>query len=267
MSYLVVAILPSILLGLYVYKMDVIEKESKMLLAILFVLGVVSTIPALFMEELLINIFPIEEIDMQTKIAAAFFKAFFMAGMVEESYKWALTYFYTWKHKEFNHIYDAIVYAVFVSLGFATIENIFYVTTFGFKVGITRAIFSVPGHVFFAVAMGLLMGRAKHAEIDGNSKLSRKYKIGSLAIPIILHGIFNFCLFMESDSLILFYIIFVISLYVFSIWNINKIAKTSTMLYTNTNEIVDIPANSKKFCTTCSAMNKGFFCSNCGEKF
>ena len=78
---------------------------------------------------------------------------FILVGLVEEGSKWIILKSFTWKNKEFNYIYDAIVYAVFVSLGFAALENIIYVLNGGITTAITRTIFSIPGHTFFGVFM------------------------------------------------------------------------------------------------------------------
>jgi RsiW-degrading membrane proteinase PrsW (M82 family) len=40
----------------------------------------------------------------------------------------------TWNSEEFNCLYDGIVYASCVSLGFALAENISYVIAYGFSV-------------------------------------------------------------------------------------------------------------------------------------
>ena len=263
MEYLLlIAILPSIILGTFIYKMDVIEKEPKLLLMMLFILGVISTIPIVIVENLLLTAFPVEVVDFSTKMVVAFFQSFLLAALVEESYKLAFTYFYTWKHKEFNHIYDAIVYAVFVSLGFATIENLLYVFEYGFAVGIWRAVLSVPGHAFFAISMGLFLGKAKQAELMGDNNLCFKNKVYSLLFPVILHGTFNFCLYMENYVVFGFYIVFMIVLYVVSIINVNRIAKMSVMLYNNVQQ--EVVTNS--FCPKCGSSVNSNFCSKCGLK-
>lgn len=74
----------------------------------------------------------------------------------------------TWRNPNFNYRFDGIVYAVFVSLGFAAFENIQYVLHYGLSVALPRAIFAVPGHMSFAVFMGLFYGRAKLYEAWGD---------------------------------------------------------------------------------------------------
>jgi hypothetical protein len=45
----------------------------------------------------------------------------------------------------FSQKFDGIVYAVFVSMGFAAIENIMYVFDYGYQTGLVRAFTAVPG--------------------------------------------------------------------------------------------------------------------------
>ncbi len=55
------------------------------------------------------------------------FDAFFQAGLPEEFSKFILLYWLVWKRKEFDQHFDGIIYAVFVSMGFALVENLMYV--------------------------------------------------------------------------------------------------------------------------------------------
>jgi RsiW-degrading membrane proteinase PrsW (M82 family) len=56
---------------------------------------------------------------------------------------------------------DGVVYGAVASLGFATLENILYVTPNGFAVAAARAFTAVPGHALLGVIMGYYVGRAK----------------------------------------------------------------------------------------------------------
>ena len=89
--------------------------------------------------------------------------AFLVVAVVEEGCKFFFLYRRTWHDPNFNFRFDAIVYAVFVSLGFAAFENVKYVFSYGLSVALPRAILAVPGHMGFAVFMGIFYGRAKRA--------------------------------------------------------------------------------------------------------
>lgn len=66
-----------------------------------------------------------------------------------------------YQHTEFDTHYDGIIYAVAISLGFATVENILYLLSNGIEYALTRAIFPVSSHALFGVMMGYHFGMAK----------------------------------------------------------------------------------------------------------
>ena len=226
MLTLAIAILPAFFLCLFVYNKDVLEKEPTKLLMILFALGVASTIPASFME----SIFSIFVNTESTNITNILITSFLGIALIEEGYKALFTYSMTWKNKEFNHIYDGIVYAVFTSLGFATLENILYVFSFGTGVGIMRAFVSVPGHAFFGVAMGYYMGIAKSFEKKNDKKNKNKYLALSIIVPVLFHGLFDFLLLIDNEILVAVFFGFVLILYIVSYLKIRKLSKVPNLM-------------------------------------
>ncbi len=124
-------------------------------------------------------------------LLTSFHSSFFEAAIPEEIAKFSVLYFFIWKSKELNHHYDGIVYSVFVSLGFALVENVLYVLQGGWGVAIARAALAVPGHGLFAVLMGYYFSLARfYAGTKRN-----EYIFKSLALPIFFHGAYDFLLF------------------------------------------------------------------------
>ena len=218
---LLIAIIPSIIILFYVYKMDVIEKEPIKLLFTLFFLGVLITIPAAYMEKLIL---PASQDDYGDYLNR-FIIAFFVIALIEEGYKFLIVFLGTWKNKNFNYRYDGIVYAVFVSLGFATLENILQVITNNFEVGLQRAVTSVPAHAFYAVACGYYLGLAKNHSINKNKGKTISCILLSFLIPLILHGVYDFLLITENDILLMPFFTFLAILYVVSYYNIKRVSK------------------------------------------
>ena len=183
------AVLPVIVLAWYIYKKDKYEKEPFSMLMLAFLLGIIA-IP---LDILLVGI-----INTIWVGSTVFYSAVWEAGIPEELCKWALFMLVIWKNKNFNEFFDGIVYAVFISLGFACIENIMYVfgsESFGdaFQTGVMRALLSVPGHFLFAVIMGYFLGMAKF-----KPEQNRKYLILSLLCPMLAHGIFDYLIMLSS---------------------------------------------------------------------
>jgi RsiW-degrading membrane proteinase PrsW (M82 family) len=220
------AIIPSILLCLYVYRMDVVEKEPVRLLLVLFFIGVLATVPARFFEQTLMS-----SIDLKyTNIYDSLVLAFLIIALVEEGYKFLVLIISCWKNKEFNYRYDAIVYSVFISLGFATLENILYVQSSGYNVALWRGVISVPAHAFYAIASGFFLGLAKENSIKHNTNKTIGYIFLSFLVPILLHGVFDFLLLTENDILFGIFFSFVAILYLVSYYEIKKTHKGKLLL-------------------------------------
>jgi len=152
----------------------------------------------------------------------AFYTAFVVAGFTEELFKFLALYLIIWSNKNFNEKFDGIVYAVFISLGFAGIENIIYVLQHGMQTGYIRAIVSVPGHALFGVTMGYYFGLAKF--YPDKRKL---FLIRSFFYPVILHGIFDFILMLGNYRLFLGFIPYVIFLYIDGLRRMRRISRSS----------------------------------------
>ena len=85
-------------------------------------------------------------------------------------------------------------------MGFAGFENILYVFQSmdeWVSVSVARAIFSVPGHFFFAVSMGYFYS-CVHFHTASTPREHRINQIGVILVPIVLHGLFDFFLFVTD---------------------------------------------------------------------
>ena len=124
-------------------------------------------------------------------ILKAFSDAFLLAAIPEELAKFIMLWLLLRKNPFFDEKFDGIVYAVCIGMGFAGFENVLYLIG-GLKdgswigIGIVRALFSIPGHFFFAILMGYYYSRYRF-EIDR----SMKAKAMVLVAPILAHGLFD----------------------------------------------------------------------------
>ena len=200
MSLLVLSFAPVLIILLYVYYRDKYEKEPLSLLIKGLLAGMLIVLPIASAEEvatLIIN--P----DGLGNISSAFFTAFFIAALIEEGFKYLAVYLLIWKNKEFNERFDGIVYAVFVSLGFALIENIMYIFSNenGVAVGLTRALTAVPAHAIFGILMGYHIGLARF-----DAKGRTKHLINAFFYPFLFHGLYDFVLMSGHQLLLLMFI-------------------------------------------------------------
>ncbi|MBO4918648.1 MAG: PrsW family intramembrane metalloprotease [Erysipelotrichaceae bacterium] len=223
----VLSILPPILLLVYVYRKDRINKEPVKLLLLLFVLGCLSSIPVYFIETYL-------ELVLYGSIynytLYNLLDAFICAAFVEELTKFLITKTVIWNHEAFDSTFDGMVYCAFVSMGFATVENVLYAIRYGMSAVLSRAISSIPGHFSFAIVMGIFMSRSKFSyrkqETEKIQYLdSRNSLIYALLVPILYHGLYDFCLMQGSTVLLLIFNGIVLSLYYVILKVVNKESK------------------------------------------
>ena len=220
---MIIAIIPAVILMLYIYNKDKIEKEPRDLLWKLAGLGVLAAVFASILE--MAGEFALTGQIPQDLPVYPVFYAFLVVATAEEGMKYLLMKKMTWKHPAFDYKFDAIVYCVFCSLGFAAFENIFYVWNYGFSVAVIRALISIPGHMSFAVAMGYFYGLGKLAANRGDKKASTKYLWTAFLSASLLHGFFDACLMLENGVATLVFLVFIIVLYIVIFRLIKKEAK------------------------------------------
>lgn len=189
MLIFILAVVPVIIVMLYVYFQDKYEKEPARLLIYNFLLGAVVSIIITTFLYVIIDL-PIRLTDAKN-IQEQFFKAFFIVALIEEFSKYVIIRYYSQRHKAFNEPFDGIVYAVMVSMGFAATENVMYVLQGGMEIAILRAFTAIPAHATFAVLMGYFMGKAKFS----NNRMF--LNLTGLFLAVLFHGAYDFFLFIE----------------------------------------------------------------------
>ena len=142
MIYIAAAILPAILLMRYVYQQDSIEKEPPQLLISLAWRGVLAALASIVLEMIAQGILNVTLDPNDPRYQ--YVLAFLCVAAIEEGTKFFFLYRRTWHDPNFNFRYDGIVYAVFVSLGFAAFENVKYVFSYGLSVALPRAVLAIP---------------------------------------------------------------------------------------------------------------------------
>lgn len=202
--YVLAAVLPAVFLLRYIYRQDTVEKEPAGLLMALLVRGVVAALLSGVLEGIggqLLGLFPVQS---QTLYIIMF--AFLVVAVVEEGTKYLLMKHCTWNDPNFNCSFDGIVYAVFTSLGFAAFENIRYVFHYGLSVALPRALLAVPGHMSFAVVMGVLYGRARRLENHGHHVAARMSRRLGYVLAVCLHGFYDTCAMIDTNlSMMVFF--------------------------------------------------------------
>lgn len=217
MSLLILALAPVLVVAFYIYLRDKYEREPIAQLVLAFVAGCLITIPVSIIEGRL----SVPAQSMQN-YASAGWTAFVVAAFTEESFKFLALMILFWDNKNFNEKFDGIVYAVFISLGFAAVENIMYVMDGGAQVGILRAFTAVPAHALFGIVMGYQAGLARFFPKEKSWRLFL-----ALAMAILLHGIYDFILMTEHPYLLLVFIPFLVFLWIFGFRRMRQLSDRS----------------------------------------
>lgn len=236
------AVIPSVFLLIKVYQADKVEKEPAPLLFKLFIKGLESAFFAAVVEALLINfglntLVQLGLIEGEGSFLYHAIEAFLIVAVAEEGFKYYFLKQTTWTHPAFDYRFDAVVYAVFVSLGFATIENILYVwgsqieSGTGLQLSVYRGVLSVPAHCVFAVAMGIHYGAAKYAQGHEQFDLEEAGLRKAFLVPVLMHGFFDFALMMNQPLYTGLFFVFVILADYRALKAVGRASQTDTRVY------------------------------------
>lgn len=250
----IAALVPAVIICLYVYHKDRAEKEPLMLLIGLLLGGVAICFPASVIEVILGEVIDVIFFNYGVYIDDSFYfytnAAYYLyqgatnfigVALVEEGLKWLVLIIVARNTRHFNSLFDGIIYAVFVSLGFAALENVLYVLEYGLINALVRGIMSVPGHAFFGVIMGYYysfyhMTRKAHQKETRlkNSGVIRpsavefsenSYLVLSILMPVAGHGFYDFCCSVDSWLATISLYVFVAFLYVYCIARIKDMSR------------------------------------------
>ncbi len=268
------ALIPVIGLLLFIFFADKKEKEPIGLLIGLFFAGLGTAIPAIILEAL--GELILEAVIPYESVIKGVILAMVIVAPVEEMGKYIVLRLITWKNRAFDYSFDAIVYAVFASLGFAAIENIGYVFGNGWGVALLRMFTAVPGHACFGVFMGYFYSKAKYASLSGNKADYSKYNALSMICPIVIHGIYDAIVMGGTASgydlfiglSLISWIVFVIVLFVISVIMIVHSSKNDFCIVTLPNAVQTFyrPMIIGPWNCECGTGNYLNFCASCGRQ-
>ena len=230
--YLAAAVIPAVIMMIYIYKHDKREKEPGQLLFRCILGGCASALAAMLVETAATWVMEWYYDSHAISEAGYAVVTAIMVGLSEEGTKYFFLKKSTWRNAEFNYTFDGIVYAVFVSLGFAALENVLYVFSYGdLEVAFQRAILTIPAHMSFAVYMGIYYARAKNAEVTGDAYGTTMYQWIAYLAAVFLHAVYDGALMIGSDASIIFFYVFVILLDIMVIKTIRSQAHKDRPIY------------------------------------
>ncbi len=184
-GFVLVAFTPGLFWLWFFLRQDAYRPEPRRLVALTFALGCVSTIPAGIIEAIFLGDFDLETGTLVGTGAAMFP----VVGPIEEVCKFAVVRLKSYR-SFFDEPTDGLVYAAAASLGFASLENLFYVADYGPQVMILRAPLSTVGHLVFDSIWGYALG-VLHASGAKRTGLV----VVSLILAAVAHATFNVAAF------------------------------------------------------------------------
>lgn len=203
--------IPAVLLLIYIYRSDAIEPEPAGLLYLLFIEGILATVPVILIKALLGS--SLSPIPMVAILA-----------IVEELSVYLVLYFTTWNHLAFNYRFDGVVYGATVAIGYEVSLAVLYLSGGLEKIALSRSV--IPVHCVFGIYMGFFYGQAKARAIAGDKTGSALMEVFSLILPVILNFVYE--LFMSNTgntTLLIAFIIFLVVLNLAAVISVRKFAK------------------------------------------
>lgn len=195
-ALLTLAMAPPAALMYFIYWMDRHEPESLKNVIKAMGIGALSTIPAIIIQ-LSFQGIPLFNLG---GLVGGFFDAFLLVAPSEELSKFLFIYLFIKNKPFYDEINDGIVYYGAGALGFALLENVFYVFDYGFSTGILRAFTSIPIHTFCGIIVGYHAGLARFTDQLKPGRLILK----GLFLAYLTHALYNTLVSAENLLAILF---------------------------------------------------------------
>jgi RsiW-degrading membrane proteinase PrsW (M82 family) len=245
---LAASLIPPLFLLWKVYQSDKIEKEPPKLLLIIFVLGMISAIPAGILEVIggtvLTMLFPAGF--AETAAGSMLFNFIYfliVVGGSEELVKFLAMRIPTWRNRNFNYVFDGVVYGVTSALGFAALENVMYVLDTGLTTAGIRAWTAIPLHCIAGIFMGHYYGIAKAAERWSDSRernpalrgrAKNRFLRRSILVPMVIHGLYDFIATGENMLFLALFFVYIIIVDIFAYNSLKQYSRNDISLETGT---------------------------------
>lgn len=198
-GFVLLSVIPALALAGYVWYADITGAGPLWLLGATFLLGLLFANFAAVSNEIIGNLLIFGLTEQGVGESVAMIALFFLVvGPGEELVKLFAVTFLAYRTNHFDSVISGAVYGAVAGLGFATIENAFYITrviegTDGFVETVTNgsAIATVralagPGHVIWSAIAGYYLGLARF-----NRHHAGPIILKGLLLAILFHAVYN----------------------------------------------------------------------------
>ena len=181
------AFTPGIFWLWFFIRSGVYRPGPRRLLAFTFLFGMASTLPSAVINSIFLDDSVLSE---SANLASVATGMLFVVGPAEETCKFLAVRWLAYRSPYFDEPGDGLVYSTAASLGFASLENLLYILTFGPAVMLGRAPLSTVAHVVFGSFWGYALGR----QVQAGRRRSWQTLAG-IAAGALVHGVFNVVIF------------------------------------------------------------------------
>ena len=220
MLSIMIGILPGLFFTILFYLLDKNKKNINILFLIAsFILGAISSYLCYRLEWHFGSYFKKVAV---SNLFEVFIYALFGVAIFEEGLKLFFSYLFI-KLNKVKEKTNVLTYCVVTSCGFLAFENAVFYSNKGLTTSISRLFTSSPGHVCYAIVMGILL--YKVIKINKISVKSILLMGITFMVPSILHAIYNTFLYQGITSLYLYSCLFLIVLVCICVFFVLRIYK------------------------------------------
>jgi len=188
-----IALSPAIAMVWFFYARQAYRPERKGLITALFLLGFLAGMIALVLNHLIERYTGLWAGAPDVGARLVFWVL--GIGLNEEFAKMLILLLVLYPRRDFVTPYQGLLGAATVALGFAAVENLFYLQRYGTATLLFRSALTVPAHAFFTAPLGVAMAYSRRAE-----GIPAKYAwlVGGLAFAVASHGFYDVWLSLDS---------------------------------------------------------------------
>ena len=239
MIIILLTVVPSLLLLTLILYSDRKSREPVLMLLICAFSGAFTICLSLIIDKIILKYHLIGGDLFTDSNAYSIYRIMILAG-VEEYVKLLVLYLFLYRNKAFDEIFDGFVYSSIIALSFSLVETVLYVineATYNdmTSLAILRNFTAIPLHVTCGITMGYFVSLEKFAKSKTKKIINM---ILALMIPTLIHTVYNVFFSIvsfsnNSSSSIFVIILFILSVYFIGIMFIMRTTALNKIFISN----------------------------------
>lgn len=219
--YIIIALIPGFF-WLWFYSRKDKNPEPRKLIIKVFLWGMAITIPAIAFEFAAEFFIPFTQ---SSNFIIIIVSSLFIVAPIEEYLKYYVIKKVAYNSPAFDEPIDGIIYGVVAGLGFATLENILVIMAEGQNAIILRFATATLMHAITAGLIGYYLSLIKFTKRTKKEK--RNLIIQGLLIAILIHGLYNIIVSLQTVIALATLVVFLIVIFLMLSSKIKELKKIS----------------------------------------